>query len=134
MNNTFISASKSNENKWLQSLYSTSPFFNTYVKLLSSLPKIPFILIVCLALHYMHRRIYWRSLREWLTYGQGIELPTPTDTWDKKKTISILEESGKRIEEMVLLPDLFVSWASESPQINPHYSEGRHAAEDWFRR
>jgi hypothetical protein len=43
------------------------------------------------------------------------------------------EPSLLEATDMVLMPDLFVSWASQPPMVNPYYEEVKPQAEDAFK-
>lgn len=42
------------------------------------------------------------------------------------------EQKSGRQEIPVILPDLFVSFLSRKPQLNPHYERVRAESEAWF--
>lgn len=69
-----------------------------------------------------------------VNYGRKQKANTPqsSNIWDEKAIQRSLKELGKKLEDMVLMPDLFVSWAAEPPRINPHYQEVKNEAEQWF--
>jgi hypothetical protein len=69
-------------------------------------------------------------------YGGKATTNTPqsSNIWDENATQRSLQELGWKLEDMVLMPDLFVSWAAEPPRINPHYQKVKNEAEQWFRR
>lgn len=57
-----------------------------------------------------------------------------SNIWDEKAIQRSLHELGQKREDMVLMPDLFASWAAEPPRINPHYQKVKNEAEQWFRK
>ena len=63
-----------------------------------------------------------------------VNTPQSSNIWDENATQRSLQELGRKLEDMVLMPDLFVSWAAEPPRINPHYQKVKNEAEQWFRR
>ena len=69
-------------------------------------------------------------------YGgkQTANTPQSSSTWDEKAIERSLQELGQKLEDMVPLPDLFVSWAAEPPRINPYYQQMKNEAEQWFRK
>jgi hypothetical protein len=68
-------------------------------------------------------------------YGGKATANTPqsSNIWDENATQRSLQELGRKLEDMVLMPDLFVSWAAKPPRINPHYQKVKNEAEQWFR-
>lgn len=44
------------------------------------------------------------------------------------------EQDAVQAKILVLLPDMFVSFLSRKPQINPHYEKVREESEDWINR
>jgi hypothetical protein len=65
---------------------------------------------------------------------QKADTSQSSNTWDEEAIQRSLQELRQKREDMVLMPDLFVSWAAEPPRINPHYQEAKNEAEQWFRK
>jgi len=91
---------------------------------------LPVVILVVMPL-YIRTKPLVSSLGD---YGRKQKANTPqsSNIWDKKTIQRSLKELGKKLEDMVLMPDLFVSWAAEPPRINPHYQEVKSEAEQWF--
>jgi hypothetical protein len=91
---------------------------------------LPVVILVVMPL-YIRTKPLVSSL---VDYGrkQKVNTPQSSNIWDEKAIQRSLKELGKKLEDMVLMPDLFVSWAAEPPRINPHYQEVKNEAEQWF--
>lgn len=65
-----------------------------------------------------------------------MEIPQPVSHgFDSNEKTIALEASSTEIEQMettVLLPDLFISFCSRAPKINPFYAEVKAESEAWF--
>jgi hypothetical protein len=90
----------------------------------------PVVILVVMPL-YIRTKPLVSSL---VDYGRKQKANTPQSSsiWDEKAIQRSLKELEKKLEDMVLMPDLFVSWAAEPPRINPHYQEVKNEAEQWF--
>jgi hypothetical protein len=93
---------------------------------------LPVVILVVMPL-YIRTKPLFSSL---VDYGRKQKANTQQSSkiWDEKAIQRSLKELGKKLEDMVLMPDLFVSWAAEPPRINPHYQEVKSEAEQWFRK
>lgn len=91
---------------------------------------LPVVILVVMLL-YIRTKPLISSLGD---YGRKQKANTSqsSNIWDEKAIQRSLKELGKKLEDMVLMPDLFVSWAAEPPRINPHYQEVKNEAEQWF--
>lgn len=91
------------------------------------------VVILVVTSLYLRTNTWSSSL---VDYGgkQMANTPQSSKTWDEKAIEITLQELGQKREDMVLMPDLFVSWAAEPPRINPHYQKVKNEAEEWFKK
>jgi hypothetical protein len=112
--------------------FATEPFRATSQLFVYMLQLLLLFIILLVTRLYVSTKASRSSL---IDYGgkQKTNTPQHSSVWDKKAIQRSLQELGQKLEDMVLMPDLFVSWAAEPPRINPHYQKVKHEAEQWFR-
>jgi len=91
-----------------------------------------FIILLVMSLH-IKTKAWITSLVDYRGI-QKANTPRHSNTWDEDTIQRSLQELGQKLEDMVLIPNLFVSWAAKPPPINPHYQKMKNEAEQWFRK
>lgn len=104
----------------------TSQLFVYMLQLLSL-----FIILLVMPL-YIRTKTLGSSLVDYRG-KQAADALQSSNIWDENAIQRSLHELGQKLEDMVLMPDLFLSWAAEPPLINPHYQKAKNEIEQWFR-
>jgi hypothetical protein len=92
------------------------------------------LVIILLVISLYIRTKTWKTSPVDCGGKQRVNTTQSSNTWDEKAIQRSLQELGQKREDMVLMPDIFVSWAAVPPRINPQYQKVKNEAEQWFRK